>query len=237
MKMTRRSLLGATLAGGLLTALSRPAFAAAATAGGAVSPLPMPKNGTIDVAFVISNGANVIDLAGPWEAFQDASPANGDSPFRLCTIAETTEIVEMTGGLRMEPTHSFDGLHFIPNVIVVGAQSIHSERFAKILRDAQGKADVTMSVCTGAFNLAQSGILDGRSATTHHEYYDAFAKQFPKVNLVRGPRFVDDGAIVTAGGLTSGIAAALHVIARYLGPSVAGDTARYMEFVNTPRPQ
>src|SRR5208283_5267422 len=117
-----------------------------------------------------------------------------------------------------------------------GAQSDGSETFMKMLRDVQGKVDVTMSVCTGAFKLAKSGILDGKSATTHHEYYDAFAKQFPKVTLVRGPRFVDNGSIITAGGLTSGISAALHVISRYYGDEAAANAARYMEFVPTARP-
>ena len=212
------------------------ALAAIAQTGSAPAPLPVPKSGKIRVAFVISHGANTIDLAGPWEAFQDMTLPSGEAPFELCTIAETTEIVEMTGGLRIEPTYSFDALPFVPNIICVGAQSNHSERFMKLLREAQGQVDLTMSICTGAFKVAMSGILDGKSATTHHEFYDKFAAQFPKVHLVRGERFVDNGTIVTAGGLTSGIAAALHVISRYFSPADAARTARYMEFVPTPRP-
>jgi transcriptional regulator GlxA family with amidase domain len=73
------------------------------------------------VAFVISRGANVIDLAGPWETFRDAMHPNGDMPFELITVAETTQIVEMTNGLRIEPTYSFDAVPFRPNVIIVGA--------------------------------------------------------------------------------------------------------------------
>jgi len=198
--------------------------------------LPVPKDGKIKVGFVISRGANVIDLAGPWETFQDTTHPDGDTPFELFTIAETTQIVEMTSGLRVEPTYSFDAVPFQPNVIVVGAQSDGSEKFMQALREVQGHVDLTMSVCTGAFKLAKSGILDGKSATTHHEYYDAFARQFPKVKLVRGVRFVDDGSILTAGGLTSGIAAALHVIERYFDTSYAARTAAYMEFVPTARP-
>ena len=200
------------------------------------APIAPPKDGRIRVAFAISNNANLIDLAGPWETFQDVMFPNGDMPFELSTVAETTQVVETVGGLRIEPTYSFDSIPFIPNVFVVGAQSNHSETFMELLRALQGKVDVTMSVCTGAFKLAMSGILDGKSATTHHDYYDAFAKQFPKVTLVRGQRFVDNGAIVTAGGLTSGISAALHVIARYYGVPDAERTAAYMEFVPTARP-
>jgi len=211
------------------------ALAAAETAAPGAK-LPVPKDGKIKVGFVISRGANVIDLAGPWETFQDTAHPDGEMAFELFTISETTQIVEMTGGLRVEPTYSFDAIPFQPNVIVVGAQTDGSEKVMQMLRESQGHVDLTMSVCTGAFKLAKSGILDGKSATTHHEYYDPFAKQFPNVNLVRGVRFVDDGPIVTAGGLTSGISAALHVIERYFDTSYAARTAAYMEFVPTARP-
>jgi transcriptional regulator GlxA family with amidase domain len=235
--MNRRQSLSTILAGGfLLTSANRVSTAADFPTTAPAAPIPIPKDGKIKVAFAISNGANVIDLAGPWETFQDTMLPNGDMPFELFTIAETTQIVETTGGLRIEPTYSFDALPFLPNIVVVGAQSNGSETFMELLRDVQGKVDLTMSVCTGAFKLAKSGILNGKSATTHHEFYDQFAKQFPKVTLVRGKRFVDDGTIVTAGGLTSGISAALHVISRYYDAPSAARTAGYMEFVPTARP-
>lgn len=235
-RLNRRQVFGAALAGGMLLASPVQTFAAAATTREPRDPIAVPKDGKIKVAFVISAGANLIDMAGPWEAFQDMMLPNGEMPFQLSTIAETTEIVEMAGGARIEPNYSFDGYPSVPNVLVVGAQSNHSDQFMQVLRDVQGKVDLTMSVCTGAFKLAKAGILDGKSATTHHEFYDAFAKQFPKVNLVRGPRFVDDGSIITAGGLTSGISAALHVISRYFDVASMDRTARYLEFVQTARP-
>ncbi|MEO9171294.1 MAG: DJ-1/PfpI family protein, partial [Candidatus Aquilonibacter sp.] len=168
--MNRRDILGCALAAGFSMTATAEARALGSLARPA-APLPLPGNGRIKVAFAISNGANVIDLAGPWETFQDMTLPNGDAAFELCTMAETTQIVETTGGMRIEPTYSFDALPFWPNVIVVGAQSNGSETFMTLLRDAQGKVDLTMSVCTGAFKLAQSGILDGKSATTHHDFY------------------------------------------------------------------
>jgi transcriptional regulator GlxA family with amidase domain len=223
------------MAAGVAAAL--PEALRAADLGVVAPPLKVPADGKIRVAFMISSGANVIDLAGAWETFQDTMLPNGDMPFELFTVSETTSIVEMTGGLRIEPAYSF-AADDIPhaNILVVGAQSDGSETFMKTLRDVQGKIDLTMSVCTGAFKLAKSGILDGKSATTHHEYYDEFAKLYPKVTLVRGERFVDNGSIITAGGLTSGISAALHVISRYYDAPTAAKTAAYMEFVPTNRP-
>ena len=96
------------------------------------------------------------------------------------------------------------------------------------------RADVVMSVCTGAFKLALTGALDGKPATTHHEYYDAFHEKFPRVRLERGKRFVrSDDRIFTSGGLTSGMDLALHVVDLYFGRGVAERTATYLEYEGT----
>ena len=104
------------------------------------------------------------------------------------------------------------------------------------IRSASAEADVAMSVCTGAFLLAQTGLLDGLRATTHHNYYDKFAAKFPRVTLVRGPRYVENlgGKLSTAGGLTSGIELALNVVERYFGTAAAADTAYIMEYNRSP---
>jgi transcriptional regulator GlxA family with amidase domain len=67
-------------------------------------------------------------------------------------------------------------------------------------------------------------------ATTHHEFWDKFNEEFPDIELRRGVRFVDSGRIATAGGLTSGIDMALHIVSRYFGTDAAAATARYMEY-------
>jgi transcriptional regulator GlxA family with amidase domain len=90
-----------------------------------------------------------------------------------------------------------------------------------------------MSVCTGAFQLGRAGLLAGREATTHHDFYDRFQKDFPDVKLRRGLRFVEGPVISTAGGLTSGVDLALRVVERYFGRDVAKATAAYMEYQST----
>lgn len=88
-----------------------------------------------------------------------------------------------------------------------------------------------MSVCTGAFKLASAGLLDGKKATTHHDYLDAFAKKFPKVQLERSQRFVQSSDVIyTAAGLSSGIDLALHIVEKFYGREVADRTAAYMEY-------
>ncbi len=143
-------------------------------------------------------------------------------------MAPTEGLLEMTGGLRIQPHYTIKNAP-APNVIVVPAHKSTSDSREWLARASAG-TDVTMSVCTGAFQLARAGLLKGIPATTHHDFFDSFAKEFPDVELRRGLRFVDSGRIATAGGLTSGIDLALHIVSRYFGVETAAATASYMEY-------
>ena len=178
-----------------------------------------PQSGVIKVAFVLSERATVIDFAGPWEVFQDTE---APIPFELYTVAPSRSPLHTSGGhgITVTPDYSFADAPE-PDVIVIGAQSGGpglSEWLQKIHRDGK----VILSVCTGAFKVAEAGLLDGRQATTHHDYTDRLASQFPKIKLVRSTRFVQSAPLIyTAGGLTSGIDLALHIVEGYFGPAVA----------------
>ena len=102
-------------------------------------------------------------------------------------------------------------------------------------RDAfDGQKKLILSVCTGAFKLGEAGLLDGKPATTHHDFFDRFAMKYPKVKLQKGKRFVQsDDRTFTAGGLSSGFDLALHVVDLYYGREVAQRTATYMEYEGT----
>jgi transcriptional regulator GlxA family with amidase domain len=196
------------------------------------APLPVPSAGRINVAFLISESSNVIDMAGPWEVFQDVHlerTGGHRMPFRLSTVADTQDPVRLTGGLHVTPDYSVENVP-APNVVVVPAMR-GTPRVHEWLRAVSQKADLTMSVCTGAFQLARAGLLKGKAATTHHDFYDEFAAAFPDVILKRGLRFVEGGLhIATAGGLTSGVDLALRTVERYFGRAVAQQTAEYMEY-------
>jgi transcriptional regulator GlxA family with amidase domain len=193
-----------------------------------------PPNGPINVAFAMSRGATMIDFAGPWEVFQDVmikdpkNEANHIHPFRLYTVSEKTDPIEATGGMKIIPDHTFETAP-APKIVVIPAQS-GSPALHAWLRKVVGSTDVTMSVCTGAFQLGRAGLLSGKEATTHHDFFDQFAKAFPDVKLKRGLRFVEGAKISTAGGLTSGIDLALRVVERYYGRETAEQTAFYMEY-------
>jgi transcriptional regulator GlxA family with amidase domain len=199
-----------------------------------VNKLTPPTDGPIPVAFAISRGATMIDFAGPWEVFQDVmirSPKAGGNvrhPFNLYTVSDKTEPIEASGGMKIVPDHTFETAP-APKVVVIPAQA-GSPALHAWLRKITDSTDVTMSVCTGAFQLGKAGLLSGKEATTHHDFFDQFARAFPDVKLKRGLRFVEGPTISTAGGLTSGIDLALRVVERYFGRETAEQTAFYMEY-------
>ncbi len=191
--------------------------------------LTPPTNGVIPVAFVISPHWTVIDAMGPWEVFQDAATPKETEGFELYTVAESPEPVTGSAGIKVFPNYTFADAPQ-PKVVVIGAQMGRSATMFDWLKKVNENADVIMSVCTGAFILAQSGLIDGKTATTHHDFFDKFAKQFPNIELKRGLRFVEEKKFSSAGGLTSGIDLALRVVERYFGREVAEKTAFYMEY-------
>ena len=189
---------------------------------------PSTKEAT-PVAFVVSDGAVVIDFAGPWEVFQDVHDAQGRGFFKLYTVAETTKPITASAGLKIVPDYTFQTAP-APKVIVIPAQNGESAAMLEWIRKSTKTTDVTMSICTGAYVLARTGLLSGRAATTHHNAYSEFAMQFPDIQLKRGARFVEDGNLASSGGLSSGIDLALRVVERYYGRERAERTADMMEY-------
>ena len=238
--MRRREFLGKSAMFGAIAAMPSMAISTATdwaetASPAAVNPLTPPTTGKIPVAFVISDGAVMIDFAGPWEVFQDVMIASrGTSmddqfPFQLYTVAETKKPIEASGGMKIVPDHTFEDAP-APKVVVVPAQGGQSKTMLEWIRKATKSTDVTMSVCTGAFILASTGLLAGKSATTHHWSYKRFAMDHPEIELKRGARYVEVDNLATSGGLSSGIDLALRVVERYFGRKVAADTAYGMEY-------
>lgn len=201
--------------------------------GAAERKLSPPADNRIVVAFVMTEGATMIDFAGPWEVFQDVMfDKDGEHvmPFQLYTVSDSREPIRASAGMKIIPDYTFDDAPKA-HVVVIGAQRGRSKKMIDWLRAQHGTADIVMSVCTGAFKLALTGLLDGKPATTHHDFYERFVAEVPKAKLVKSKRFVKGSdKIYTAGGLTSGIDLALHVVELYYGRETAQRTATYMEY-------
>jgi len=200
--------------------------------------LKPPATGAINVAFIVSDQTALIDLAGPWEVFGDAMTTHdgrpwrgGDDmvmPFNLYTVSDSQKSIS-AAGLQIVPNFTFENAPR-PQVIVVPAQGGRTEAQKRWLLENAKTADITMSVCTGASMLAAYGLLDHQRATTHHMFVDDMQRKYPAVHFVTGLRYIDNGNFATAGGLSSGIDLALHVVERYFGSEIAQATADYMEY-------
>ena len=232
--VNRRDLLNSVARFGLAAALAlfviaqlSASVARAETA--TTNPLKPPAKGDIPVAFLISDGAVIIDFCGPWEVFRDVMVSGGDHPFRLYTVSEKAAPIQAGGGMKIVPDYTLANAP-APKVIVIPAQSEPSAAMLEWICKSSKTTDVTMSVCTGAFVLAKTGLLSGKSATTFHAAFNSFAMEFPDIKLKRGARFVEDGNLASAGGLSSGIDLALRVVERYYGRDVAQKTAYNMEY-------
>jgi putative intracellular protease/amidase/YHS domain-containing protein len=195
--------------------------------------LTPPVDGRITIAVVLAPDAEVVDFAGPWGVFEYANIPNLDkNPFELFTVAESTAPVRCSGGLTIVPDHTFANA---PNarIILIPAMGEPSPALLNWVREACQRTDLTMSVCNGSFVLAKAGLLAGKTVTSHHGGYGLLAATYPDVTVKRGARFVDDGRISTAGGLTSGIDLALHIVERYYGRAAAEQTSLDLEYQGT----
>src|SRR5579864_3269562 len=154
-------------------------------------PLKPPASGPVRVGIVVGPQLVAIDAFGPYAAFRAAAlgaDRTASPLFHSYMIAQSTDPIDVDG-LELRPNYSFDDAPQ-PHVIVVPNQ-LTSPQTVEYVKHAAARADVTMSVCTGAFIVAQAGLFDGLRATTHHLAYDIFAQSFPRVTLLRGPKFVE----------------------------------------------
>jgi len=89
---------------------------------------------------------------------------------------------------------------------------------------------IMASVCTGAFLLAESGILDYKTATTHWMDIERLKSDYPKVTVIKNVKFIDEGKVITSGGISAGIDMSFHIVKRFFGVEIAKQTARRMEY-------
>lgn len=232
MNINRRELLRSVTASSVVAASIALATEEAKGKDNASAPIPLhPDNKKpIPVAFLLSTGAQVIDYSGPWEVFQDVTnPKTKQNAFQLFTVAETKHPIKVSGGMKVVPEYDFHDAP-LPKVLVIPAQEGESAAMVNWIRKCARQADVVMSVCTGAFLLAKTGLLDGKPATTIAGAYKMLEMTYPKIKVQREVRFVESGNLACSGGLSSGIDLALRVVVRYFGTDVADETASTMEY-------
>lgn len=191
-----------------------------------------------NVAILIFDEVEVLDFTGPFEVFAVTDELLNHEVFHTFTFALTPATVRARNGLKIVPDFALERCP-APNVIVIpgGAGTrplLQMPVLHEWLRLKARKAEVVMSVCTGALVLGRVGLLDGLRATTHHENLDELRQVAPAAEIVESERFTDNGQVLTSAGISAGIDCSLHVIARLLGEPAVEATARYMEYDRRP---
>ncbi len=179
------------------------------------------------IAFYLQDGVEVLDFAGPMEVFAYAG-------YKVFTVSETVAPITSQGILTVTPDYSIDNAPKADILAFFGGNSNAAFENKRVIEWVQKQEDIQyhFSVCTGAFVLAEAGILDGKTATTFHNSLDKLENNYPKVDVRRNVRFVDNGKVITTAGISAGIDGALHLVAKLQGVNAAKRTAYYMEYDN-----
>jgi putative intracellular protease/amidase/YHS domain-containing protein len=184
------------------------------------------EGGRRSVVIFIFEGMELLDFAGPADVFAGAG-------YQVSTVAATRDPVACAGLINLTPRYTFADCPR-SDIIVVPGGSISTvakdKRVTDWLARASGEAEVTLSVCTGAFVLARAGLLDGKEATTHWSAIKTLRTQYPKVTVRGDRRVVDNAKVVTSAGVSAGIDGALHLVDRLSGRIKASETARNLEY-------
>lgn len=199
------------------------ALAASSSLPAAAHPDPAAKK----VAILIFDDVQVIDYSGPLEVLSDAG-------FDVFTVAAKKDPVTTSAGdaVKLTPKYTFADAPQADLIVIPGGgfeAAKDSPTVAWIKRESE-HAQHVMSVCNGAFSLANSGLLDGLSATTTAGNINRFSQAYPDIRVARGQRVVDNGKILTTAGLSAGIDGALHAIDLMKGEGAGQSVALAIEY-------
>jgi len=188
-----------------------------------------------NVAILIFDDVEVLDFSGPYEVFNVASEATDPPPFYVYTVGISDKPILARGRFVVTPRYSISNCPQANILIIPGGYGtrplINHERLIKWLQDQAGKVEWLLSVCTGALLLAKAGLLENRSATTHHSAFDHLEKLSPSTRIAKGKRFVQSAErILTSGGISAGIDLSLHIVERLAGLEVRESVVEEMEY-------
>jgi len=190
-------------------------------------PNEAPQRQKLNVAILIFEGVQIIDYTGPYEVLGSGRRRN------VYTVAEKPDVITTAMGMKVVPNYTFANQPK-PDIVVIPGGGVNphlnNEAVIRWIRESAAQAKYVMSVCNGAFFLAKAGLLDGLTATTTAGLIDELAVAAPKTKVVYDQRFVDNGKIITTGGLSAGIDGAMHLIEKLEGRGAAIQTALGIEY-------
>ena len=187
------------------------------------------------IAILVFDGAEELDLVGPWEVLGFWAREVADDPVELMLVGPSLDAVTCAKGLRMLPDRTLEGIGELDLLIVPGGSGTRAlptpdDPLHVALRAHAAAGALVASVCTGSLVLAAAGLLRGRPATTYWSAFDRLIELDPTIEPRPDDRFVDDGEVVTAAGVSAGIDMALHLVRRFAGEEVARTVSRGIQY-------
>jgi AraC family transcriptional activator FtrA len=181
------------------------------------------------VAVLAYDGLCAFEFSCAAEVFGLARPELGRGWYRFEICAAERRALRGQYGLRISPAHGLDRLRAAGTVIIPGWRGIDVPVPARVqdaLRAAHARGARLLSICSGAFVLAATGLLDGKRATTHWRYADALRERYPKIEVDADVLYVDEGQLLTSAGSAAGLDLCLHLVRRDWGSEIANHVAR-----------
>ena len=186
----------------------------------------------MNIGIYIYDQAEVLDFSGPFEVFSVANRL-AKLGWNIWLVAEEKSLVAAREVFQVKPHYSIQNVPELDVLIVVGG--VHSDELRKTevinwIRKTTEKTQITASVCTGAFLLAEAGLLDGLEVTTHWEDIPDLQRNYPDLQVRKGVRWIEQGKLFTAAGISAGIDLSLELVSKFAGEKLAERTARQMEY-------
>ena len=186
------------------------------------------------IGVALFDGAEELDWAGPWEVLAAWATQWPDDGARAFTLAREDRVVTCAKGLRVLPDETWETAPPLDVLVYPGGRGTRSElRDEAVLDWVRGisrSGAVVASVCTGSLVLAAAGLLDGKPATTHWQSLELLPTLGADIEVRPDDRFVDNGEVITAAGVSAGIDMALHLVARLHSPERAREVRRYIQY-------
>ncbi len=182
------------------------------------------------VLVLLYEGVHSLDVTGPAEALATVRDADGEPGYEIAFHSLDGRAVRAESGLCLQPDGPVHDALSADLLVVPGGRGVHDPdrlaRLASWVRNAQERFGTIVSVCTGAFVLAEAGLLDGRRVATHWAHSRELRARYPRIQVDPDRLFVRDGRILTSGGVTAGVDLALHLIAEDFGHEASTEVAR-----------
>ena len=188
----------------------------------------------MNIGVALFDGAEELDWAGPWEVLAAWAEQWPDDGVRVFTLARADGVVTCAKGLRVLPDETWGTAPPLDLLVYPGGRGtrteLKDEAVLDWIRGLAGDDTVVASVCTGSLVLAAAGLLDGKPATTHWQSLELLPTLGSEIEVRPDDRFVDNGNVITAAGVSAGIDMALHLVARLHSPERAREVRRYIQY-------